>query len=50
MVCYYPFVPAQAGTQGHEERQLKKWNRTWKLELIEGENPTWRDLAEGLTP
>ena len=26
------------------EKQLKKWKRTWKLELIEGENPTWRDL------
>jgi putative endonuclease len=27
------------------ERQIKKWNRGWKLELIERENPTWRDLA-----
>ena len=26
------------------ENQLKKWKRSWKLELIEGENPTWRDL------
>ena len=26
------------------EKQLKKWNRKWKLELIETENPTWRDL------
>ena len=26
------------------EKQLKKWNRAWKIELIEGENPTWRDL------
>jgi putative endonuclease len=26
------------------ERQMKKWNRTWKLELIETVNPTWRDL------
>ena len=31
------------------ERQLKKWNRVWKLELIERDNPTWRDLAEQLT-
>jgi hypothetical protein len=22
------------------------WNRAWKLELIEAENPDWRDLAE----
>jgi putative endonuclease len=30
------------------ERQLKKWNRIWKLELIERGNPTWRDLADEL--
>jgi putative endonuclease len=28
------------------ERQIKKWNRAWKLELIETANPDWRDLAE----
>ena len=26
------------------EKQLKKWNRTWKIELIEKENSDWRDL------
>jgi len=26
------------------EKRLKKWNRKWKLELIEKENPQWRDL------
>ena len=26
------------------ERRIKKWNRVWKLELIEKLNPTWRDL------
>ncbi|MDQ2078349.1 GIY-YIG nuclease family protein [Marinimicrobium sp. ABcell2] len=26
------------------EKQLKKWNRSWKIELIERENPEWRDL------
>jgi putative endonuclease len=26
------------------EKQLKKWNRVWKLRLIEGANPQWRDL------
>ena len=30
------------------ERQIKKWNREWKLELIEGMNPHWRDLADEL--
>ena len=26
------------------EKRLKKWNRKWKLELIEKVNPGWRDL------
>ena len=26
------------------EKQLKKWNRSWKLELIEAKNPEWKDL------
>jgi putative endonuclease len=26
------------------EKQLKKWNRAWKLALIEKSNPSWRDL------
>jgi len=30
------------------EKQLKKWERRWKLELIEGFNPEWRDLYETL--
>ena len=32
------------------ERQLKKWNRAWKLQLIEQLNPSWKDLADELTP
>jgi putative endonuclease len=32
------------------ERQIKKWNRAWKLELIERLNPEWRDLGDDLTP
>jgi putative endonuclease len=32
------------------ERQLKKWNRAWKLRLIEQMNPQWRDLADELMP
>lgn len=30
------------------EKALKKWNRDWKLNLIEGANPEWVDLALGL--
>lgn len=26
------------------EKQLKKWNRNWKIQLIEKENPNWEDL------
>lgn len=29
-----------------DKKRIKKWNRVWKLELIEAENPEWRDLAE----
>ena len=28
----------------NREKRLKKWERQWKLELIEKENPEWRDL------
>jgi len=28
------------------EKQLKKWRRAWKIELIENSNPEWRDLYE----
>jgi len=30
------------------EKQIKKWNRQWKLELIEKHNPEWKDLYEEL--
>ena len=26
------------------ERQIKKWNRVWKIKLIEEHNPEWEDL------
>ena len=28
------------------EKQLKKWNRSWKIELIEKMNPEWKDLYD----
>ena len=31
------------------EKQLKKWNREWKINLIQQENPTWRDLYADIT-
>ena len=30
------------------EKQLKKWNRLWKLDLIEEFNPEWKDLSLNL--
>ncbi|MAF24770.1 excinuclease ABC subunit C [bacterium] len=27
------------------EKQLKKWNRDWKIQLIEINNPEWNDLS-----
>ena len=31
------------------EKQIKKWNRAWKIELIEKTNPQWQDLWCALT-
>ena len=30
------------------EKQLKKWRRAWKLELIEEQNSQWRDLYDDI--
>ncbi len=30
------------------ERRIKKWNRKWKIQLIEGQNPEWNDLYDEL--
>ena len=30
------------------EKQLKRWHRQWKINLIESENPRWEDLAPAL--
>ena len=40
--------------EGHEsmesaiarENAIKEWKRVWKVELIEKDNPTWRDLYD----
>jgi putative endonuclease len=31
------------------EKRIKRWQRKWKLELIEAGNPQWRDLWFDLT-
>ena len=30
------------------EKQIKNWQRKWKVKLIEKQNPTWRDLYEAM--
>ncbi|MDN3630553.1 GIY-YIG nuclease family protein [Vibrio lentus] len=30
------------------EKQLKRWNRSWKEELISERNPSWRDLYDDI--
>lgn len=31
------------------EKQIKKWNRAWKVRLIEEKNPYWNDLWNEIT-
>ncbi|MEQ1771871.1 MAG: hypothetical protein ABL879_18765 [Devosia sp.] len=28
------------------EKQIKEWQRKWRLELIEKSNPSWNDLYQ----
>ena len=30
------------------EKRIKKWNRDWKQNLVEQNNPHWSDIATGL--
>ncbi len=30
------------------EKQIKKWNRQWKINLIQSQNPKWLDLWESI--
>jgi len=30
------------------EKQIKKWNRSWKIHMIEEQNPGWKDLYNEL--
>ena len=30
------------------EKELKKWRRDWKIQLIEAKNPKWADLYESI--
>jgi putative endonuclease len=41
-------VHGTAETAIPREKQIKKWNRKWKLDLIEKHNPEWYDLYDNL--
>jgi len=34
----------EAAAAAQREHAIKRWRRDWKIELIEQDNPTWRDL------
>ena len=42
LVHYEVFVDAVSAIQ--REKRIKKWNRAWKIELIEQHNSDWADL------
>ncbi|MEW6571967.1 MAG: GIY-YIG nuclease family protein [Nitrospirota bacterium] len=46
-LVYYEVIE-DADAALSRERQIKKWNRAWKLRLIEEQNPEWIDLYENL--
>ena len=37
-------IHGSAETASQREKRLKKWNRAWKVRLIEQTNANWRDL------
>ena len=43
LLVYYELTP-DVNSAIKREKQLKKWRRQWKLELIEKMNPDWDDL------
>jgi len=44
---YYEIFPDIIGAI-QREKQIKKWNRAWKNQLINVLNPTWRDLYQDI--
>ena len=47
LLVYYEIHP-NAESAILREKQLKKWERKWKIRLIEEKNPTWKDLYEDI--
>ncbi|MFZ3350369.1 MAG: GIY-YIG nuclease family protein [Xanthobacteraceae bacterium] len=42
LVYFEPHTDIEAAIR--REKGLKKWNRAWKIKLIEAQNPNWDDL------
>jgi putative endonuclease len=44
---YYE-IHSEAENAMIREKQMKKWRRPWKIELIEEKNPGWKDVYEDI--
>ncbi len=47
LVYFEPFTYVDLAIR--REKEIKKWNRKWKIELIEQENKEWKDLLYDFT-
>ena len=47
LVWYEPHATMESAIQ--REKRIKKWNRAWKIRLIDEMNPSWRDLWPDIT-
>jgi len=46
-LVYYEVHP-NAESAILREKQMKKWRRSWKIRLIKGKNPDWKDLYDDI--
>jgi putative endonuclease len=47
LVHFEPYDSPRSAIQ--REKNIKHWKRAWKLDLINGSNPQWRDLYKDIT-
>ena len=47
-LVYYEYLPTEEAAL-RREQDIRRMHRIWKRELIESQNPDWRDLYEELT-
>ncbi|WP_415181100.1 GIY-YIG nuclease family protein [Nonlabens sp.] len=46
-LVYYEEINGTWEEAHTREKQLKKWNRAWKMRLIQEQNEDWLDLSDG---